>query len=139
MIQPLRPTREVWSFDWFDLDVPIHFGSMYILPTCLYVVHRFSGALVGHEFTRELEQRRAEMFLHRLFQERGVPDELQVPSFEEWDESTWQHLSREFRCQINVVDRDRANYATGTKIELQLSKLVTGSTENLIETQGPHS
>lgn len=139
MIQPLRTTREVWSFDWFDLDVPIQFGSMFILPTCLYIVHRFSGVLVGHEFVRELEQRRAELFLHRLFEERGVPDELQIPDFEEWDEGTWQHLSREFHCQINLVDRDRTHQGTETKVELQLSKLATGSTENLIETQGPGS
>src|SRR2546423_15605020 len=119
MIQPLRPTREVWSFDWFDLDVPIHFGSMYILPTCLYVVHRFSGALVGHEFARELEQRRAEGVLHRLFQERGVPDELQGPAFEDWDEGTVQHPSREFPWPINLVDRDRTDDAAVNQVKQQ--------------------
>jgi len=139
MIQPLRPTRDIWSFDWFDLDVPIPFGSMFILPTCLYVVQRSSGALVGHEFARELEQRRAELFLQRLFQERGVPDELQVPGCEEWDENTWQQLSSEFHCEINLVDRDRSDYGIGSKVELQLSKLVTGSAEDLIETQGPQA
>ncbi|HEY0790240.1 MAG TPA: hypothetical protein VGD78_04170 [Chthoniobacterales bacterium] len=138
MIQPLRPTREIWGFDWFDLDVPIQFGSMFILPTCLYVVHRFSGTLVGHEFVRELEQRRVELFLHRLFQERGVPDELQMPQLEEWDEGTWQSLSREFRCQINLIDRKGAATGVEPKIESQLSSLVTGPAENLLALQGPN-
>ena len=47
MILPLRSTKEVWAFDWFDLDVPIQFGSMFILPTCLYVVHRHTRMLLG--------------------------------------------------------------------------------------------
>ena len=68
MILPLRSTKEVWAFDWFDLDVPIQFGSMFILPTCLYVVQRHSRMLLGHEFVRELDQRRVELFLHRAFQ-----------------------------------------------------------------------
>src|SRR5207344_411013 len=104
MILPLRSTKEVWAFDWFDLDVPIQFGSMFILPTCLYIVHRHTRMLLGHEFVRELDQRRVELFLHRIFQEKGSPDELLVPDLDEWDEIVWQGLSREYQCQINLID-----------------------------------
>src|SRR6202047_1523875 len=96
--------NEGWAFDWFDLEVPIQFGSMFILPTCLYVVHRHTRMLLGHEFVRELDQRRVELFLHRAFQEKGAPDELLVPDLDEWDESVWQSFSKEYQCQINLID-----------------------------------
>jgi tetratricopeptide (TPR) repeat protein len=138
MILPLRSTREVWMFDWFDLDVPIQFGSMFILPTCLYVVHRDTHLLLGHEFVRELDQRRVEVFLHRIFQERGSPDELLVPDMDEWDEIVWQGLSREYQCQINLVDVEPTEEESREEesIESQLSNLIAGSAENLLATQG---
>src|ERR1700760_2977572 len=134
MILPLRSTKEVWAFDWFDLDVPIQFGSMFILPTCLYVVHRHTRMLLGHEFVRELDQRRVELFLHRIFQERGSPDELLVPDLDEWDEIVWQGLSREYQCQINLIDIEPSEEETreGESIELQLSNLIAGSAENVL-------
>ncbi len=107
MIQPLRATRETWRVDWFDVDLPIPFGSMFILPTCIYVIHRHTGMLIGHEFIRELDQRRAEVLIHRLFQEKGIPDEVQIPDLEEWDESVWQGLSREYHCEEHLLDNDR--------------------------------
>ena len=113
MILPLRSTKEVWAFDWFDLDVPIQFGSMFILPTCLYVVHRHTRMLLGHEFVRELDQRRVELFLHRAFQEKGAPDELLVPDVDEWDESVWQSFSKEYQCQINLVDVESGEVELG--------------------------
>ena len=125
-------------FDWFDLDVPIQFGSMFILPTCLYIVHRDSRLLLGHEFVRELDQRRVELFLHRIFQERGSPDELLVPDLDEWDEIVWQALSREYQCQINLIDvestEEESREAEST--ESQLSNLIAGSAENLLATHG---
>ncbi len=134
MIQPLRATKEIWSFNWFDLDVPIQFGSLVMLPTCLYVVHRYSAMLIGHEFVRETDQRRAELLLHRLFQEKGVPDELQIPDFEEWDESIWQSLSREYHCQINLVDIEQEESLDEEEdpIQTQISGLVTSSAQNLL-------
>jgi tetratricopeptide (TPR) repeat protein len=140
MIQPLRATKEIWSFNWFDLDVPIQFGSLVMLPTCLYVVHRYSAMLIGHEFVRETDQRRAELLLHRLFQEKGVPDELQIPDFEEWDESVWQSLSREYHCQINLVDiepEDSFEEEEEDPIQAQISGLITSSGQNLLMTHGP--
>jgi hypothetical protein len=140
MIQPLRATKEIWSFNWFDLNVPIQFGSLVMLPTCLYVVHRYSAMLIGHEFVRETDQRRAELLLHRLFQEKGVPDELQIPDFEEWDESIWQSLSREYHCEINLVDIEPEESHEAEEedpIEAQISGLITSSAQNLLMTQGP--
>jgi tetratricopeptide (TPR) repeat protein len=137
MIQPLRATKEIWSLNWFDLDVPIQFGSLLMLPTCLYVVHRYTAMLIGHEFVRETDQRRAELLLHRLFQEKGVPDELQIPDFEEWDESIWQSLSREYRCEINLVDTEQEESFEEDPIQAQISGLVTGSAQNLLLIHGP--
>src|SRR3981081_3757359 len=138
MILPLRATREVWTFDWFDLDVPIQFGSMFILPTCLYVVHRHTRMLIAHEFIRELDQRRVELFLHRVFQEKGTPDELLVPDLEEWDDSVWQALSRDYQCQINLVDMEpnETDPREEDSIESQLSNLLAGSAENLLTSLG---
>lgn len=138
MIQPLRATREVWRFDWFDLDVPVQFGSMFILPTCLYVVHRYTRMLIGHEFVRELDQRRVELFVHRLFQERGAPDELLVPDLEEWDDSLWQGLSREYGCEVNLVDLKAKQSDTGSEenIQAQLGSLIAGSAEKILASQG---
>ena len=125
-------------FDWFDMDVPIQFGSMFILPTCLYILHRGSRLLLGHEFVRELDQRRVELFLHRIFQERGSPDELLVPDLDEWDEIVWQGLSREYQCQINLIDVEPTEEESreAESIESQLSNLIAGSAENLLATHG---
>jgi tetratricopeptide (TPR) repeat protein len=138
MILPLRSTKEVWAFDWFDLDVPIQFGSMFILPTCLYVVHRHTRMLLGHEFVRELDQRRVEIFLHRAFQEKGAPDELLVPDVDEWDETVWQSFSREYQCQINLVDVESTEDEASEeeRIESQLSNLIAGPAESLLASQG---
>jgi len=138
MILPLRSTKEVWAFDWFDLDVPIQFGSMFILPTCLYVVHRQTRMPVAHEFVRELDQRRAELFLHRAFQEKGPPDELLVPDVDEWDESLWQSFSKEYQCQINLVDVESDDGESSEKesIESQLNNLIAGSAESLLASHG---
>lgn len=140
MIQPLRATKEIWSLNWFDLNVPIQFGSLVMLPTCLYVVNRYSAMLIGHEFVRETDQRRAELLLHRLFQEKGVPDELQIPDFEEWDESIWQSLSREYHCEINLVDVEPEGpfeEEVEDPIQIQISGLIANSAQNLLMTQGP--
>jgi tetratricopeptide (TPR) repeat protein len=138
MILPLRATREVWTFDWFDLDVPIQFGSLFVLPTCLYIVHQHTRMLLAHEFIRELDQRRVELFLHRIFQEKGAPDELLVPDFDEWDESVWQGFSREYQCQINLVDIElnEEDAREEDSIESQLSNLVAGSVKNLLTSLG---
>jgi tetratricopeptide (TPR) repeat protein len=138
MILPLRSTREVWAFDWFDLDVPIQFGSMFILPTCLYLVHRHTGMLLGHEFVRELDQRRVELFLHRAFQEKGAPDELLVPDVDEWDESVWRSFSKEYQCRINLVDAESSELDPSEEdaLESQLSNLIAGPAENLLATHG---
>ena len=139
MIQPLRATRETWRVDWFDLDVPIPFGSMFILPTCIYVIHRYTGMLVGHEFIRELDQRRAEVLVHRLFQERGIPDEIQIPDLEEWDELVWQGLSREYHCEVQLVDSDGGE-ADGNEqeaIRQRLEAMIAGSSRTLLASLGP--
>ena len=40
MILPLRSTREVWAFDWFDLDVPIQFADLIgIIAPAFYNLH----------------------------------------------------------------------------------------------------
>ena len=138
MILPLRSTREVWAFDWFDLDVPIQFGSMFILPTCLYLVHRHTRMLLGHEFVRELDQRRVELFLHRAFQEKGAPDELLVPDVDEWDETVWRSFSKEYQCRINLVDTESSELDPSEEdaLESQLSNLIVGPAENLLTTHG---
>ena len=138
MILPLRSTREVWTFDWFDLDVPIQFGSMFILPTCFYVLHRQTRVLIGHEFVRELDQRRVELFLHRIFQERGAPDKLLVPDLDEWEEGVWQTLSREYQCQINLIDTEPTEEEARERegVESRLSNLIAGSADNLLTTHG---
>jgi tetratricopeptide (TPR) repeat protein len=138
MILPLRSTREVWAFDWFDLDVPIQFGSMFILPTCLYLVHRHTRMLLGHEFVRELDQRRVELFLHRAFQEKGAPDELLVPDVDEWDETVWRSFSKEYQCRINLVDVESSELDPSEEdaLESQLSNLIVGPAENLLATHG---
>src|SRR5258708_33420199 len=82
---------------------------MFILPTCIYVIHRHTGMLIGHEFIRALDQRRAEVLIHHLFQARGIPDEIQIPDLEEWHESVWQGLSREYHCEVQLVDTDRGD------------------------------
>lgn len=139
MIQPLRATRETWRVDWFDLDSPIPFGSMFILPTCIYVIHRYTGMLIGHEFIRELDQRRAEILVHRLFQEKGIPDEIQIPDLEEWDESIWQGLSREYHCEVQLVDHDRGeNDPTQQEaVRQRLDSMIAGSAQTLLTTLGP--
>jgi tetratricopeptide (TPR) repeat protein len=128
----------VWTFDWFDLDVPIQFGSMFILPTCFYVLHRQTRVLIGHEFVRELDQRRVELFLHRIFQERGAPDKLLVPDLDEWEEGVWQTLSREYQCQINLIDTEPTEEEARERegVESQLSNLIAGSADNLLTTHG---
>jgi len=125
-------------FDWFDLDVPIQFGSMFILPTCFYVLHRQTRMLIGHEFVRELDQRRVELFLHHLFQERGAPDKLLVPDLDEWEEGVWQTLSREYQCQINLIDAEPTEEEARERegVESQLSNLIAGSADNLLTTHG---
>ena len=139
MIQPLRATRETWRLDWFDLDSPIPFGSMFILPTCVYVIHRYTGMLIGHEFIRELDQRRAEILVHHLFQERGIPDEIQIPDLEEWDESVWQSLSREYHCEVQLVDNDRGETdpAQQEALRQRLDSMVAGSAQTLLASLGP--
>jgi tetratricopeptide (TPR) repeat protein len=139
MIQPLRATRETWRLDWFDLDSPTPFGSMFILPTCLYVIHRYTGTLIGYEFIRELDQRRAEILVHRLFQERGIPDELQIPDLEEWDESVWQGLSREYHCEVQLVDNDRGETDPTQQeaIRQRLDSMIAGSAQTLLTNLGP--
>ena len=136
MIQPLRATREVWRFDWFDVEVPVQFGSMFILPTCLYVVHRNTRVLIGHEFVRELDQRRVEVFMHRLFQERGTPDELLVPGFDDWDSSLWQGLSREYGCEVNLIELKESQAGGEENIRAQLGGLIASSAENVLASQG---
>jgi tetratricopeptide (TPR) repeat protein len=136
MIQPLRATREVWRFDWFDVDVPVQFGSMFILPTCLYIVQRNTRMLIGHEYVRELDQRRVELFVHRLFQERGTPDELLVPEFDDWDGSLWQGLSREYGCEVNLIERKESHLGGEENIQAQLGGLVASSAENVLATHG---
>ena len=138
MILPLRSTREVWAFDWFDLDMPIQFGSMFILPTCLYLVHRHTRMLLGHEFVRELDQRRVELFLHRAFQEKGAPDELLVPDVDEWDEAVWRNFSKEYQCRINLVDVESTELAPAEDdvLESQLSNLIAAPAESLLATHG---
>ena len=139
MIQPLRATRETWRVDWFDVDLPIPFGSMFILPTCIYVIHRHTGMLVGHEFIRELDQRRAEVLIHRLFQERGIPDEVQIPDLEEWDESVWQGLSREYHCEVQLVDNDRSETDAPQQeaVRQRLDSMIAGSAQTLLASLGP--
>lgn len=136
MIQPLRATREVWRFDWFDVEVPVQFGSMFILPTCLYVVHRNTRVLIGHEFVRELDQRRVELFMHRLFQERGIPDELLVQGFDDWDSSLWQGLSREYGCEVNLTEQQESKAGGEENIRAQLGGLIASSAENVLASQG---
>jgi tetratricopeptide (TPR) repeat protein len=139
MIQPLRATRETWRVDWFDLQVPIQFGAMFIMPTCIYVIHRFTGLLVGHEFVRELDQRRAEMLIHHLFQERGIPDEIQIPDIEEWDEAVWQGLSREYHCEVQLIEDDREDAETSEyeSIRQRLDAMVSGPAQTLLASMGP--
>jgi tetratricopeptide (TPR) repeat protein len=139
MILPLRSTRDVWTIDWFDLDVPVQFGELFILPTCLYIVQRDSRMLIGHEFVRELDQRRVEMFMHRLFEERGAPDELLIPDREEWDEQVWQALSREYDCHINLIDIEESedSVESDAEVESQLNNLIAGSAGNVIAAYGP--
>ena len=136
MIQPLRATREVWRFDWFDVEVPVQFGSMFILPTCLYVVHRNTRVLIGHEFVRELDQRRVELFMHRLFQERGTPDELLVQGFDDWDSGLWQGLSREYGCEVNLTELQESQAGGEENIRAQLGGLIASSAENVLASQG---
>ena len=139
MIQPLRATRETWRLDWFDLNSPIPFGSMFILPSCIYVIHRYTGMLIGHEFIRELDQRRAEILVHRLFQEKGIPDEIQIPDLEEWDESVWQGLSREYHCEVQLVDNDRGETdpAQQEALRQRLDSMIAGSAQTLLTSLGP--
>jgi tetratricopeptide (TPR) repeat protein len=139
MIQPLRATRETWRVDWFDLHVPIQFGAMFIMPTCIYVIHRLTGLLVGHEFVRELDQRRAEMLIHHLFQERGIPDEIQIPDIEEWDEAVWQGLSREYHCEVQLIEDDREDAETSEyeSIRQRLDAMVSGPAQTLLASMGP--
>jgi tetratricopeptide (TPR) repeat protein len=139
MIQPLRATRETWRIDWFDVDSPIPFGSMFILPTCIYVIHRYTGMLIGHEFIRELDQRRAEILIHRLFQERGIPDEIQIPDLEEWDDSVWQGLSREYHCEVQLVDSDRGETDPTQQeaVRQRLDSMIAGSAQTLLSSLGP--
>jgi tetratricopeptide (TPR) repeat protein len=103
MIQPLRHSREIWILGWQDLATPVPFGSAYILPTVLYVARRENQVLLGHEVVREISQRRVEIFLHRLFQTKGVPDELLAPEDDSWGEDFWSMMAREYRLQINLV------------------------------------
>jgi hypothetical protein len=139
MIQPLRATRETWRVDWFDLQVPIQFGSMFIMPTCIYVIHRYTGLLVGHEFVRELDQRRAEILIHHLFQERGTPDEIQIPDIDDWDEAVWQGLSREYHCEVQLVEDNREDTENSEyeSIRQRLDAMVSGPAQTLLASIGP--
>jgi tetratricopeptide (TPR) repeat protein len=57
---------------------------------------------------------------------------------DEWDEIVWQGLSREYQCQINLVDIEPTEEESREEenIESQLSNLIAGSAENLLATQG---
>ncbi len=103
MIQPLRTTREVWILNWADVPTPVQFGVVYLLPTILYVTQRKSRAILAHEVVREIDQHRVELFLDRLFQTKGVPDELLVPETDDWNEDFWPFLAREYGFQVHLV------------------------------------
>jgi tetratricopeptide (TPR) repeat protein len=61
-----------------------------------------------------------------------------VPDFEEWDESVWQGISREYRCQINLIDIEpnEEEALEEDSIESQLSNLVARSTQTLLNSLG---
>jgi tetratricopeptide (TPR) repeat protein len=120
MIQPLRPNRSHWALYWVDLHEPIPSGDDFILPTCMFVVGDSGKPILGQEILRELDQRRAENLLSRLFNERGAPDEVLVPETAEWDRRAWKNFARDFQCEIRLVP------AEGTKLPplLQLAVLV---------------
>jgi tetratricopeptide (TPR) repeat protein len=61
-----------------------------------------------------------------------------VPDLDEWDEIVWQGLSREYQCQINLIDIEPNEEETreGESIESQLSSLIAGSAESVLASHG---
>jgi tetratricopeptide (TPR) repeat protein len=107
MIRPLRSARVVWALDWVEIGEPVPAGTDYILPTCLFVVGEGGRPVLGQETLRELDQRRAENLLSRLFNERGTPDVVVMHDAPEWNRQAWRSFGKDFTCEIRVVaDRE---------------------------------
>jgi tetratricopeptide (TPR) repeat protein len=61
-----------------------------------------------------------------------------VPDVDEWDESVWQSFSKEYQCQINLIDVESNEVEASEEegIESQLSNLVAGPAESLLASHG---
>jgi len=107
MIRPLRSSRVVWALDWVEIGEPVPTGQDFYLPTCLFVVGESGQPVLGQETLRELDQRRAEHLLSRLFNERGAPDGVVMHDAPEWSRQAWKSFGKDFGCEIRVVtDRE---------------------------------
>jgi tetratricopeptide (TPR) repeat protein len=109
MIQPLHASRIQWVLDWVHLTEPVRAPEGIMLPTCLFVLSDASEPLLGQEILRELDQRRAESLLARLFSERGTPHQIFIPESDEWDARAWKSFGHEMQCEIRIVKQSERN------------------------------
>ncbi len=109
MIQPLHASRIQWVLDWVHLNEPVRAPDGIMLPTCLFVLSDASEPLLGQEILRELDQRRAESLLARLFSERGTPHQIFIPESDEWEARAWKSFGEEMQCDVRLVRESERN------------------------------
>lgn len=109
MIQSLPVKRSEWFLYWADFDIPtrVLHGEM-ILPTVLILIDEMNAPVAPPEISREIDQRMAETFLSRLFEENGRPERLTIGSSPDWDEAEWRGFAAEY--QVKLRFRDLKNF-----------------------------
>lgn len=100
MIQALKTPRRTWFLHWVDLEEPVRSPGGWILPTIVAVMDASGQPLAPPEIMEEPDQVRIENFLYRLFDERGVPNQLVIPVNPEWDNEAWTSFSADARVPI---------------------------------------
>ncbi len=106
MIQPLHSPKNQWVLDWVHFDEPVRFEGGVYLPTCLFVLREGGEPVIGQEILRELDHRRAENLLARLFSDYGTPDEVVMADTPEWEPDAWKAFAKEMGCAIRVLAKE---------------------------------
>ncbi len=147
MIQPIRTSPILWTVEWLDLNEPCRSGAGVILPTLLFV---FGGRQGKQELYRdmvaELDQRRLERLLGKLFLEHGNPDRLFLAGADEWDPTACEAFARDGNFELIIYEEDEQQLpgvvhlarstrdALGEPIRLALaSEIASCGTERLRE------
>ncbi len=103
MIQPLKSAPSVWTLCWVEIPEPLPVEDDFFLPTILLLVGPEFEPLAPPEIMAELDQVQAEEWIARMFDDLGVPDQLQVWKAEEWVPSDWRYFARDWKTKIKLV------------------------------------